>query len=94
MQNPFDYLDFGSGDLTRSEEIQNTMGSAYQLFLAIGLLGIFVSLVTFGLTIALSGPQKRAEALEELKWKVIASVALFGMSSILGMVLKIAASFG
>lgn len=91
-EDPFAYLDFSEG-VTKNAAIRGTAGSSYQLFMAIGIVGILVALLIIGITLAFSSPAKRADALNELKWKVVVAVALFSMTTLASWVIGVTASF-
>lgn len=89
-KDPFSYFKFGQ---TTDANMRGTISSAYQLFMAIGAIGLLVSIIVIGITLATAPPAKRAEALEEAKWKVISGIVLFAIATIIGWILKIAGSF-
>jgi hypothetical protein len=93
MKDPFDFLKFSNSSISQNSDIRGTVGSAYKLFMAIGVIGILVSIVIFGLTIAFAKPQKRAEAIDEMKWKVLIAIVLFAMTSVVGWVMGAVAGF-
>lgn len=88
-KDPFDYLQFGQSS---NENIRATVASAYQLIMAIGVIGLVVTFIIIGVTLAASDPEKRAEALRELKWKVIIAIVFFSMITLLSFVLEIVGS--
>lgn len=88
-KDPFDYLQFGQSS---NENIRATVASSYQLIMAVGVIGLVVTFIVIGVTLAVSGPEKRAEALQELKWKVIIAIVFFSMITLLSFVLKIVGS--
>lgn len=91
--DPFDYLDVGRGLLLNDNTYKGTMGSVYQLMQVIGVTGIVVTFILCGIKLAWSQPGKRADALSEMKWKVLIAVVLFSMTTIIGWIIKIAVSF-
>ena len=89
-KDPFSYLEFAQNT---DGAMRGTIASAYQLLMAVGVVGLIVTFVIIGVTLAASGPAKRAEALQEMKWKVILAVILFSMTTVLSWVLRIAGTF-
>lgn len=91
-ENPFDYLNLANG-LIQSNEMRGTAGSSYQLFISIGVVGLLVTLMIIGITLTFSSPAKRAEALDELKWKALIAIVLFSMTTLVSWALNLASSF-
>lgn len=89
--NPFQYLEFGQSE---NAAIKGTAASAYQLFMAIGIIGLLITLILIGVKLSLGGAAKRAEAIDEMKWKALTAIVLFSMTTIVSWVLRIAGSFG
>lgn len=90
-KNPFNYLTFGESG---NEAIRGTAASAYQLFMSIGAIGLLITLIVIGIKLSFGGASKRAEALDDMKWKVLTAVVLFSMTMIVSWILNIASSFG
>ena len=77
----------------RHAAIRGTVNSLYSLFLTIGVVGILLTILLVGVKLMSQSPQKRAEALEEMKWKVLIAIILFGMSGVIGAILRVVSSF-
>ena len=89
-KDPFSFYKFG---LTDNAAIRGTVNSLYSLFLTIGVVGILLTILLVGVKLMSQSPQKRAEALEEMKWKVLIAIILFGMSGVIGAILRVVSSF-
>ena len=72
------------------KQVQETGNSAYRLFLAIGVVGLVLSIVICGLSIVVSGGgNKRSEKLGWLLWIGIGGVVIFGAMSIVSVLQSI-----
>ena len=89
-KDPFSYFRFG---ITDNAAIKGTVNSLYSLLMAIGIVGLLITLVIIGIRLMSPNSAKRAEAMEEMKWKVLIAVVLFGMTGIVGAVLAMAEAF-
>ena len=89
-KDPFSYFRFG---ITDNSAIKGTVNSLYSLLMAIGVVGLLITLVIIGIRLMSPNSVKRAEAMEEMKWKVLIAVVLFGMTGIIGAVLAMAEAF-
>lgn len=89
-KDPFSYFRFG---ITDNAAIKGTVNSLYSLLMAIGVVGLLITLVIIGIRMMSPNSAKRAEAMEEMKWKVLIAVVLFGMTGIIGAVLAMAEAF-
>ena len=89
-KDPFSYFRFG---ITDNSAIKGTVNSLYSLLMAIGVVGLLITLVIIGIRLMSPNSAKRAEAMEEMKWKVLIAVVLFGMTGIIGAVLAMAEAF-
>jgi hypothetical protein len=89
-KDPFSYFRFG---ITDNAAIKGTVNSLYSLLMAIGVVGLLITLVIIGIRLMSPNSAKRAEAMEEMKWKVLIAVVLFGMTGIIGAVLAMAEAF-
>ena len=89
-KDPFSYFRFG---ITDNAAIKGTVNSLYSLLMAIGVVGLLITLVIIGIRLMSPNSAKRAEAMEEMKWKVLIAVLLFGMTGIIGAVLAMAEAF-
>lgn len=89
-KDPFSYFRFG---ITDNAAIKGTVNSLYSLLMAIGIVGLLITLVIIGIRLMSPNSAKRAEAMEEMKWKVLIAVVLFGMTGIIGAVLAMAEAF-
>ena len=89
-KDPFSYFRFG---ITDNAAIKGTVNSLYSLLMAIGVVGLLITLVIIGIRLMSSNATKRAEAMEEMKWKVLIAVVLFGMTGIVGAILALAEAF-
>ena len=64
--------------------------SAFNLFMAIGIVGILLSLILCGLGIAFScGGQNRSQKLGWLLWIGLGGIVIFGATSIIGVLQSI-----
>lgn len=89
-KDPFSYFRFG---ITDNAAIKGTVNSLYSLLMAIGIVGLLITLIIIGIRLMSPNSAKRAEAMEEMKWKVLIAVVLFGMTGIIGAVLAMAEAF-
>ena len=89
-KDPFSYFRFG---ITDNAAIKGTVNSLYSLLMAIGVVGLLITLVIIGIRLMSPNSAKRAEAMEEMKWKVLIAAVLFGMTGIIGAVLAMAEAF-
>lgn len=89
-KDPFSYFRFG---ITQNAAIKGTVNSFYSLFMAIGVIGLLLTVILIGIKLMSQSPSKRAEALEEMKWKAIIAIVLFGMTGFIGAILTVAKSF-
>lgn len=89
-KDPFSYFRFG---ITNNAAIKGTVNSLYSLLMAIGVVGLLITLVIIGIRLMSPNSAKRAEAMEEMKWKVLIAVVLFGMTGIVGAILALAEAF-
>lgn len=89
-KDPFSYFRFG---ITDNAAIKGTVNSLYSLLMAIGVVGLLITLIIIGIRLMSPNSAKRAEAMEEMKWKVLIAVVLFGMTGIIGAVLAMAEAF-
>lgn len=92
MLDPFDFLGFSLNSYSSDENIVGTTQSMYDLLITVGVLGVLFSLCFIGLKLSFARPGKRAEALEELKWKALTAIALFSAPFLIGVVMKVVAS--
>ena len=89
-KDPFSYFRFG---ITDNAAIKGTVNSLYSLLMAIGVVGLLITLIIIGIRLMSPNSAKRAEAMEEMKWKVLIAVVLFGMTGIVGAILALAEAF-
>ena len=89
-KDPFSYINKG---ISGNSAVTGTVNSAYSLMMAIGVVGILITIVLTGIKLMSSKPQKRAEALDELKWKAIIAIMLFSMPLLIGVIIKFATAF-
>ena len=90
-KNPFSYLaEFGQSG---NEAVRGTAASAYQLFMTVGAIGLLITLILAGIKLSFGGASKRAEALDDMKWKILTAVILFSMTMIVSWILNITGSF-
>lgn len=92
----YDWItDGGNGTFdSLTNTVKQTGGSFYQLLMAIGVIGLMAIIIICALRLAAAGSGKRAEALEQIIWVVVAGVILFGVVSIIGIVGTIGANLG
>ena len=88
-KDPFDYYRFG---FTDDAAIRGTVNSGYRLFIVIGLLGILLTLLIAGMSVMSSSPQKRMEALDDIKWKAIIAILLFSLPTHIGFIMGMTAT--
>jgi hypothetical protein len=75
-------------DLTQT--VKETGGSAYKLVMAIGVVGVLLSIVISGLCIALGrNANKRSENITTLLYVGIGGIVIFGAMAILGILQSI-----
>lgn len=89
-KDPFSYFRFG---ITDNAAIKGTVNSLYSLLMAIGVVGLLITLIIIGIRLMSPNATKRAETMEEMKWKVLIAVVLFGMTGIVGAILALAEAF-
>ena len=81
----------GNGAFSKLEQqVKETGNSAYRLFLAIGVVGLVLSIVICGLSIVVAGGgSKRSEKLGWLLWIGIGGIVIFGAMSIVSVLQSI-----
>ena len=81
----------GNGAFSRLEEqVKDTGNSAYRLFLAIGAVGLVLSIVICGLSIVVSGGgSRRSEKIGWLLWIGVGGIVIFGAMSIVSILQSI-----
>ena len=81
----------GNGAFSRLEEqVKDTGNSAYRLFLAIGAVGLVLSIVICGLSIVVSGGgNRRSEKIGWLLWIGVGGIVIFGAMSIVSILQSI-----
>ena len=81
----------GNGAFEKLEEqVKDTGNSAYRLFLAIGVVGLVLSIVTCGLSIVVSGGgSKRSEKIGWLLWIGVGGIVIFGAMSFVSVLQSI-----
>ena len=90
--NPWDYL--GIADDSGLKVLTGLAADWYSLCIVIGTVGIIVTIMYIGLRLMFTkDPRKREEVKETMKWKVILALALFGMSTLLGVIVTVATAF-
>lgn len=95
--NPWDYLGIGNvldADDSGLKVLTGLAADWYLLCIVIGTVGIIVTIMYIGLRLMFTkDPRKREEVKETMKWKVILALALFGMSTLLGVIVTVATAF-
>ena len=89
-KDPFSYFKWKISD---NAALQGTVNSAYSLFMAIGVVGLLLTIILVGIKLMSSNPSKRAEALEEMKWKALIAVLIFGMTTVISTILSVVSTF-
>lgn len=86
--------DNGNGMFSELEETAKATGASfYRLILTIGVIGLVISLLLCGMTIAFfKNASKREEGKSQLFWIVIGAVVVFGALSIVGYLKTMGAS--
>ena len=81
----------GNGAFEKLEEqVKDTGNSAYRLFLAIGVVGLVLSIVICGLSIVVSGGgSKRSEKIGWLLWIGVGGIVIFGAMSLVSVLQSI-----
>lgn len=81
----------GNGAFSKLEEqVKDTGNSAYRLFLAIGVVGLVLSIVICGLSIVVSGGgSKRSEKIGWLLWIGVGGIVIFGAMSLVSVLQSI-----
>jgi hypothetical protein len=81
----------GNGAFEKLEEqVKDTGNSAYRLFLAIGVVGLVLSIVICGLSIVVSGGgSKRSEKIGWLLWIGLGGIVIFGAMSLVSVLQSI-----
>ena len=91
---PFHYLKLGAnGGISSNTNIKGTVASSYQLFLAIGVVGLLATIILAALKLASSPAAKRAEVWEEMQVKVIIGIVLFSIPTIFSFMMRFATAF-
>lgn len=91
--DPFSYLEFGANSLSSDANMRGTVASAFQLLLALGIIGLMVTVIIAAIRIAFAPPAKRAEALSDIGTKVIVGICLFGATTIISTIYYIVTNF-
>ena len=81
----------GNGAFEKLEEqVKDTGNSAYRLFLAIGVVGLVLSIVICGLSIVVSGGgSKRSEKIGWVLWIGVGGIVIFGAMSFVSVLQSI-----
>ncbi len=81
----------GNGAFSKLEnQVKETGNSAYRLFLAIGVVGLVLSIVICGLSIVVTGGgNKRSEKLGWLLWIGVGGIVIFGAMSFVSVLQSI-----
>ena len=81
----------GNGAFEKLEEqVKDTGNSAYRLFLAIGVVGLVLSILICGLSIVVSGGgSKRSEKIGWLLWIGVGGIVIFGAMSFVSVLQSI-----
>ena len=81
----------GNGAFSKLEnQVKETGNSAYRLFLAIGVVGLVLSIVICGLSIVVpGGGNKRSEKLGWLLWIGVGGIVIFGAMSFVSVLQSI-----
>lgn len=95
--DPWDYLGVTNvldGNSTGWQVLLGLAQDWYTLCFSIGIIGLLISFVIFGLKISASKtPNKRAAAKEVLTGKLIISIMLFGITTIIGATVSLVEAF-
>lgn len=77
----------GNGTFTELQStIEGTGASFYRLVMTIGVIGLVISLIFCGITLAVNkNASKREEGKSQLIWIALGGVVVFGSMSILGI---------
>jgi len=89
-RDPFSYYNF---DITSNPAMRGTVSSLYSLLITIGVVGILITLIVTALKLMSYNANQRIEALNDLKWKIITSLAIFCMPAMIGTIMKIVSEF-
>ena len=89
-KDPFSYFRW---EISDNAALHGTINSAYSLFMAIGVVGLLLTIILVGIKLMSSNPSKRAEALEEMKWKALIAVLIFGMTTVISTILSVVSTF-
>lgn len=88
--NPFNYLEFG---ISNNAALRATVNSGYNLLMTIGVIGLLLTFILIGIKLMSSNPGKRAEALDDMKWKALIAIILFSIPTLIGTIMRVVASF-
>lgn len=76
-------------------KVKDTGNSMYRLMMAIGVVGLVLSIISGGLMIALTqNANKRSEHIGHFVWIVIGGVAIFGAITLIGIIKDIGVNLG
>lgn len=89
-KDPFSYFRFEVSD---NVAVQGTVSSMHNLFITVGVTGLLITILLIGMKLMSSNPAKRAEALEEIKWKALIAIILFGMTAVVSSILNVVGMF-
>ena len=88
--NPFNYLEFC---ISNNAALRATVNSGYNLLMTIGVIGLLLTFILIGIKLMSSNPGKRAEALDDMKWKALIAIILFSIPTVIGTIMRVVASF-
>ena len=89
-KDPFSYFRF---EVSNNAAVRGTVNSMHNLFMAIGVIGLLITFLLIGIKLMSSNPAKRAEALDEMKWKALIAIVLFSMTTVISSILNIVSAF-
>ena len=89
QQDPLKILDDGNL-ITQNPVMRSAGASAYQLLMAIGIIGVVCSLILAGIKLGFTkNSRSRNEVKKSIGTTLLIAVVLFGFVAILGMILEI-----
>ena len=89
LQDPLKIIDEGKL-LTDNTVIKDTGSSAYQLLMAIGIIGVVCSLVLAGIRLSFArNSRSRSEVKKSIGATLLIAIVMFGFVGLLGLILEV-----
>lgn len=85
--DPFSLL--GSNKVSNDNNIRNTFASFFRFLMAIGIIGIIISIIISGIKISSKNSNTREEGKKLLQTKAIIAITIFSFVALMGMIFEI-----